>query len=132
MRWARRTTTSLLREQWLRQLFVLSACQYLRRDACPAEYDCIQGNKPDTELIKGGSVIMSPMGEILAGPVYGKEAVLSAEIDSDEVARGKFDLDVAGHYARPDVFQLTVDTRARHAVAYDAIPSSHAPTNRPI
>jgi len=104
--------------------FVLSACQYLRRDACPADYDCIQGNKPDTELIKGGSVIMSPMGEILAGPVYGKEAVLCAELDLDDVTRGKFDLDVAGHYARPDVFQLIVDTRARSGVAYDATSTS--------
>ena len=100
--------------------FVLSACQYLRRDACPADYDCIQGNTPDTELIKGGSVIMSPLGEVLAGPVYGREAIISAELDLDDVARGKFDLDVAGHYARPDVFQLTVDTRARPVVAYDA------------
>lgn len=112
--------------------FVLSACQYLRRDACPADYDCIQGNNPDTELIKGGSVIISPMGEILAGPVYGKEAVLSAELDLDEVVRGKFDLDVAGHYARPDVFRLTVDTRARDAVDYDASPPSPAPANRPL
>jgi nitrilase len=112
--------------------FVLSACQYLRRDACPADYDCIQGNNPDTELIKGGSVIISPMGEILAGPVYGKEAVLSAELDLDEVVRGKFDLDVAGHYARPDVFRLTVDMRARDAVDYDASPPSPAPANRPL
>jgi nitrilase len=108
---------------------VLSACQYLRRDACPSDYDCIQGNNPDTELIKGGSVIMSPMGDVLAGPVYGKEAVLSAELDLDDVARGKFDLDVAGHYARPDVFQLIVDTRARSAVDYDATPTSPAMAN---
>jgi len=67
---------------------------------------------------------MSPMGEILAGPVYGKEAVLCAELDLDDVTRGKFDLDVAGHYARPDVFQLIVDTRARSGVAYDATSTS--------
>ena len=75
-------------------------------------------------MIKGGSVIMSPLGEVLAGPVYGKEAVLSAEIDLDHVARGKFDLDVAGHYARPDVFQLIVDTRACPTGAYDATSTS--------
>jgi nitrilase len=111
--------------------FVLSACQYLRRDAGPADYDCIQGNNPDTELIKGGSVIISPLGKILAGPVYGKEAVLSAELDLDDVARGKFDLDVAGHYARPDVFQLIVDTRPRSAVAYQAGSTSPAPATGP-
>lgn len=66
-------------------------------------------------------MIMSPMGDVLAGPVYGKAAVLSAELDLDDVVRGKFDLDVSGHYARPDVFQLTVDTRTRSAVAYDSL-----------
>jgi nitrilase len=112
--------------------FVLSACQYLRRDACPADYDCIQGNNPDIELIKGGSVIVSPMGDVLAGPVYGKEAVLTADLDLDDVARGKFDLDVAGHYARPDVFQLTVDTRARSAVANDVNPPRPESANDPL
>jgi nitrilase len=103
--------------------FVLSACQYLRRDACPVDYDCIQGDAPDTELIKGGSVIINPLGEVLAGPIYGQEAILSAEIDLDDVVRGKFDLDVTGHYARPDVFELKVDTRLRSAVVFDSFRS---------
>lgn len=102
--------------------FVLSACQYLRRDACPDDYDCLQGHAPDTELIRGGSVIVGPLGEVLAGPVYGQEAVLSAELDLDDIARGKFDLDVTGHYARPDVFGLSVDTRARSAVTFEPRP----------
>lgn len=103
--------------------FVLSACQYLRRDACPADYDCIQGDDPNTELIRGGSVIINPLGEVLAGPIYGQEAILSAEIDLDDVVRGKFDLDVTGHYARPDVFELKVDTRPRSAVVFDPLRS---------
>jgi len=93
--------------------FVLSACQFLTRADCPEQYDCIQGNAPETELIHGGSVIVGPLGEVLAGPVYGREAILTADIDLDDTIRGKYDLDVAGHYARPEVFTLTVDERAR-------------------
>lgn len=96
--------------------FVLSACQYLTRADCPPQYDCIQGDAPDAVLIRGGSVIIGPLGDVLAGPIYDREAVLTAEIDLDDIVRGKFDLDVVGHYARPDVFELTVDARARVAV----------------
>ena len=54
---------------------------------------------------------MSPLGEVLAGPVYNREELLLATIDLDDVVRGRYDLDVIGHYARPDVFTLTVDER---------------------
>jgi nitrilase len=70
--------------------FVLSACQY-------------------TERIRGGSLIVGPLGTLLAGPCYGGEGILRAEIDPGEIAEGKFDLDVTGHYARPDVFRLEVN-----------------------
>lgn len=98
--------------------FVLAACQYLVREDCPEDYDCIQGKTPAEPLIRGGSVIVGPLGDVLAGPVYGKEAVLTAQIDTDDIVRGKFDLDVVGHYARPDVFALNVDSGARMPVVY--------------
>jgi nitrilase len=103
--------------------FVLSACQFLRRADAPASYDCIQGNDPDTVLIRGGSVIVSPLGEILAGPLYGEEGVLTAQIDPADLARGKYDLDVAGHYARPDVFELRVNRAPQAAVVDRADPT---------
>jgi nitrilase len=103
--------------------FVLSACQYLTRADAPDDYDCIQGDQPETELIRGGSVIVSPLGEVLAGPVYGREAVIAADIDLNDILRGKYDLDVTGHYARPDIFRLTVDETARSAVA-NAVPGA--------
>jgi nitrilase len=96
--------------------FVLSACQYLTRADCPDDYQCIQGNEPDTVLIRGGSVIASPLGEILAGPVYDAEALITAGIDLDDIVRGKYDLDTVGHYARPDIFRLTVDARSQSPV----------------
>ncbi len=96
--------------------FVLSACPAARRCDFPDDYDCVQGDDPEAWIIRGGSVIVSPFGEPLAGPVFEQECLLSAEIDLGEVARGKYDLDVVGHYARPDVFELRVDTRPHEAV----------------
>jgi nitrilase len=89
--------------------FVLSAVQYLKRSDCPEDYPAIQGNNPATVLIRGGSVIVNPLGLIIAGPVYDTDSILTADIDLNQIAEGKFDLDVTGHYARPDVFRLTVN-----------------------
>lgn len=113
------------RETWLPTLrhiacegrcFVLSACQYLTRSDCPDDYDPIQGNAPGTVLIRGGSAIVDPFGQVLAGPCFGEEAVLTAEIELAQIPRARFDLDVTGHYARPDVFRLLVNTAATRAV----------------
>jgi nitrilase len=100
--------------------FVLSACQYATRANAPDQYACIQGDAPETVLIQGGSVIVSPLGDILAGPLHGTEGLLVVNIDPEDCERGKFDLDVVGHYARPDVFDLRVDTNARTAVTFSA------------
>jgi nitrilase len=91
--------------------FVLSACQFIRRGDYPADYPAIQGNAPKTVLIRGGSVIVNPMGRILAGPNYEGECVQVADLDLGEIAEGKYDLDVAGHYARPDILRLLVNQR---------------------
>lgn len=96
--------------------FVLSACQHISRSAYPADYECALGNEPDTLLMRGGSLIVGPLGQILAGPDFESETILYADIDLDEVTRGKYDFDVVGHYARSDVFNLTVDEAPRRAV----------------
>jgi nitrilase len=99
--------------------FVLSACQHLRRADCPADYAAIQGNDPDTVLMRGGSVIVGPLGQVLAGPLFNQNGVLLAEIDLGEIARSKYDLDVVGHYARPDIFRLHVNTNPLPPVVED-------------
>jgi nitrilase len=83
--------------------FVLSACQWLTREDWPEALRSVGGT------IEGASVVVSPQGTVLAGPQAG-EGLLVTEIDLDEIARGKFDLDVAGHYSRPDVFSLRVSS----------------------
>lgn len=86
---------------------VLAACQHLRGGDLHADLGGAEV-APDQVLIRGGSVIIDPFGEVLAGPVFEEDAVLVADIDPAAVIRGRFDLDVSGHYARPDVFELRV------------------------
>lgn len=97
--------------------FVLSACQFMTRANGPADFKPVQGEAPDTVLIRGGSCIVSPLGKVLAEPVFGKETLLTAELDKAEITRGKYDMDVVGHYARPDIFTLSVDERPQNIVA---------------
>ncbi len=87
--------------------FVLSACQYSVREDYPEDYP----SDIDGTLIRGGSIIVNPLGCVLAGPDYSGEKILTADLDPGEVAEGKYDLDVAGHYARPDVFRLMVNEK---------------------
>lgn len=99
--------------------FVLTACQYLRRADCPADYAAVQGGDPNTVIMRGGSAIVSPLGQLLAGPVFDQDAILTAEVDLGEIARGKYDFDVVGHYARPDVFRLHVNEKPAPPVVAD-------------
>jgi nitrilase len=89
--------------------FVLTACQFLRRKDLPDTVRVSLGETPDAVLMRGGSAIINPFGKVLAGPHFEGETILTADLDLKEIGRGKFDFDVAGHYSRPDVFQLTVN-----------------------
>lgn len=92
--------------------FVLSACQFSREKDYPADHAVADAQKRDPQnvMIAGGSVIISPLGEILAGPLLDDEGVLTADLDLDDITRGKFDLDVVGHYARSDSQFLLLHT----------------------
>jgi nitrilase len=92
--------------------FVLGCNQFVTKAMYPADLAGIEDLADQPEVMcRGGSTIISPLGEVLAGPLYDQEGTLFADLDLAEVAQGKFDFDVVGHYARPDVFQLIVDER---------------------
>jgi len=68
---------------------------------------------------KGDSVVVEPGGKIAAGPMRAELGILYADIDSARVAAARRTLDVAGHYARPDIFQLHVNTKPLKPVSFD-------------
>ncbi len=69
-------------------------------------------------MSRGHSAIVAPGGQVIAGPVSDHEEILFAEIDPENVAAARREFDPVGHYARPDVFHLTVDTRPRTPVTF--------------
>ena len=102
------------RETWLPTMrhiamegrcFVLSACQWQPPG--------------DWSAITGGSVIIDPLGQVLAGPKRDGEGILVADLELGKIREAQFDLDVVGHYGRPDLFQLIVDTQVHRSVEED-------------
>ncbi len=94
--------------------FVVTACQYV---PSPKALDITVPHwKEDEDLIRGGSLIVGPQGNLLAGPLFHEAGLVTAEIDLDDLTRARYDMDVSGHYARPDVFSLHVDTRPKRTI----------------
>ena len=106
--------------------FVLSSCQFARQDDYFPEAhqtNTTETSLPETDnaiLSRGGSCIIDPLGQVLAGPDFSGPCTLLADLDLNQVPRGKFDFDVVGHYARPDVFQLHVNDRPQPPVTFDS------------
>jgi len=90
--------------------FVLGCNQFVKKDFYPGDLETLHelDDQPDV-ICRGGSVIVSPFGEVIEGPLYGEEGILYADLDLGEIVKGKVDFDVVGHYARPDVFQLSIN-----------------------
>lgn len=128
---ARETWQATLRHIALEgRCFVLGCNQFVRRDMHPAR-NSVPGieelaGQPEI-MCRGGSAIVSPLGEVIAGPLYDQEGMLTADLDLSEIVRGKLDFDVVGHYARPDVLRLVVDASEKAPVLYrgsDNLPDS--------
>ncbi|MCG8322926.1 MAG: carbon-nitrogen hydrolase family protein [Cytophagales bacterium] len=89
--------------------FVLSCNQFVTRNMYPEDLPVIGELQNQPEIMsKGGSVIIDPEGKTLAGPLWNKEGILYADLDMRDLYKSKMDFDVTGHYARHDVFQLSV------------------------
>jgi len=89
--------------------FVMMSNQYVEKSMYPKDLKYYKDleNQPDI-MCRGGSCIINPYGEYLAGPLFDKPGILTAELDLNEITRAKFDWDPVGHYNRPDIFKLEV------------------------
>jgi nitrilase len=107
------------------RVFVVSCGMVLRKADIPDDFAFKQRFYGHVgEWINGGdSAIVNPHGEFIAGPLHEQEGVLYAEIDPAQMCGPKWMLDVAGHYARPDVFQLTVQRGARSMIRVGEVGS---------
>ena len=101
--------------------FVLGCNQYMTKDMYPDDLKDLKELDEQPEIMcRGGSAIISPLGKVIAGPLYNREDILFAELDLGAIARSKFDFDVVGHYARPDIFQLHVNENPHRSVTTES------------
>lgn len=100
--------------------FVLGCNQFVTRGMYPDDLEGLEDLEDQPEVMcRGGSAIVGPLGEVLAGPLWDTEGILFADLDMGAVVRARFDFDPTGHYARPDVFRLVVDERPRPPVTVE-------------
>jgi len=88
--------------------FVIACGAVMRASELPAELEPSEPLKqrPDSFVLNGGSAIIAPDGSLLAGPVFEEEVILTADLDLSRIAEESLALDVAGHYSRPDIFEV--------------------------
>lgn len=98
--------------------FVISTNQFCRREDYPQTYEADLPSDPQAVVSRGGACIIDPLGQVLAGPLWDREGIVTAEIDIRAVTRSLYDFDPVGHYSRPDVFSLIVDERPKAAVSF--------------
>ncbi|MBC7570290.1 MAG: carbon-nitrogen hydrolase family protein [Spirosoma sp.] len=105
---SRESWTATLRHIALEgRCFVLGCNQFFTKAMYLEPYQKLVVDEPEV-LCSGGSVIVSPMGAVLAGPLFGEAGAVMAELDLAQIVASKLDFDVMGHYARPDIFGFSV------------------------
>lgn len=87
--------------------FVLGCNQYFTKSMYPLKYQPLVKDEPEN-ICRGGSVIISPFGKIITGPLFDNSGALIAELDLEEIILSKLDFDVIGHYSRNDIFEFNV------------------------
>jgi nitrilase len=99
--------------------FVLSCNQFVMKDMYPQDLACYEELHSSPEIMcSGGSAIISPLGDYIIQPVYGKEQILIADLDLSLIPSSRFDFDVVGHYSRPDVFKLIIDEGKKNSAIW--------------
>lgn len=97
------------------QGFVIIASGYLTKDHVPDSFELKEHTRWEC---RGGSGIISPRGDYLAGPVYDKETIVYADIDMEMILWAKSIVDSVGHYARPDVASLHLNLKKQSPVTF--------------
>ncbi|KPK65873.1 MAG: hypothetical protein AMS21_03665 [Gemmatimonas sp. SG8_38_2] len=100
------------------RVYVIGCCTAMHRDDIPERFAFKEKYLPaDVEWVNPGlSAIIDPDARVIAGPAEKEETILYAEVDPADFKGPRFQLDVAGHYGRPDIFQLVVDREERPMV----------------
>ncbi|WP_096270003.1 carbon-nitrogen hydrolase family protein [Paucisalibacillus globulus] len=99
--------------------FVLSCNQYVTKDMYPKDLACYDdlADLPE-EMCRGGSTVVGPLGEYVVEPIYGREEIVIADLNLEDIALSQLDFDVTGHYARPDIFRLYVNGEKTESVKW--------------
>jgi len=91
--------------------FVIACGAVMKSSDLPQELEPIASlQDPDALVLNGGSAIIAPDGSLLAGPIFDKETILTADLDLSRIAEESLTLDVTGHYYRPDLFEVKLKT----------------------